>query len=100
MSSPWGLAFLPDRRMLITQKGGTMVIAGADGRRVTAPFSATLPNLVASSQGGLLDVALDPDFDHLCTSVSIGPFQNPATVARAPPWRAANWSTSPSRTPR
>ncbi|MDP2371932.1 PQQ-dependent sugar dehydrogenase [Rhodoferax sp.] len=63
LSSPWGLAFLPDGRMLITQKGGTMVLVSADGRTVSAPFSASLPNLVASGQGGLLDVALDPDFD-------------------------------------
>ena len=63
LSSPWGMAFLPDARMLITQKGGTMVIVSADGRSVSAAFRTGLPNLATSGQGGLLDVALDPDFD-------------------------------------
>jgi glucose/arabinose dehydrogenase len=60
LSSPWGLAFLPDGRMLVTQKGGTMVILGADGG-VQATLTG-LPPVVAEGQGGLLDVALDPDF--------------------------------------
>lgn len=66
LSAPWGMAFLPDGRMLITQKAGTFVIAtlnGANGASVSAPFSPTLPNLVSAGQGGLLDVALDPDFN-------------------------------------
>lgn len=63
LSNPWGLAFLPDGRMLITQRGGSFVIASADGRSLSAPISASLPNLTSSGQGGLLDVALDPDFD-------------------------------------
>ncbi|MGA8892592.1 MAG: PQQ-dependent sugar dehydrogenase [Anaeromyxobacteraceae bacterium] len=60
LSSPWGLAFLPDGRMLVTQKGGTMVILGADGG-LQATITG-LPPVVADGQGGLLDVALDPDF--------------------------------------
>ncbi len=63
LSSPWGMAFLPDGRMLVTQKAGTMVIVSANGTTISAPFSPALPNLVSSGQGGLLDVALDPDFD-------------------------------------
>lgn len=57
------MAFLPDGRMLITQKGSTMVIASADGRNLSAPFNPGLPNLTSAGQGGLLNVALDPDFD-------------------------------------
>jgi glucose/arabinose dehydrogenase len=63
LQSPWGMAFLPDGRMLVTQKAGTMVVVSADGGEVSAPFSTNLPALVAAGQGGLLDVVLDPDFD-------------------------------------
>ena len=63
LQSPWGLAFLPDGRMLITQKAGTMVVVSADGGEVSAPFSTNVPSLLLAGQGGLLDVVLDPDFD-------------------------------------
>jgi len=57
------MTFLPDGRMLVTQKAGNMVVVSATGTTVSNSFSATLPNLVPAGQGGLLDVALDPDFD-------------------------------------
>jgi glucose/arabinose dehydrogenase len=60
LDSPWGLAFLPDARMLVTQKGGSMLILSADG--ATSSALAGVPAVVASGQGGLLDVAIDPDF--------------------------------------
>ena len=58
LSRPWGLAFLPDGRMLVTQKGGSMVIVRADGTAVDATLSG-VPAVNSSGQGGLLDVALD-----------------------------------------
>jgi glucose/arabinose dehydrogenase len=61
LSGPWGLAFLPDGRMLVTQKGGSMVIVRADGSAVDTTVSG-VPAVNSGSQGGLLDVALDPDF--------------------------------------
>ena len=61
LSHPWGLAFLPDGRMLVTQKAGSMVIVRADGSAVEATLSG-VPAVNARGQGGLLDVALDPDF--------------------------------------
>ncbi|HET7794309.1 MAG TPA: PQQ-dependent sugar dehydrogenase, partial [Rhizobacter sp.] len=61
LDSPWGLAFLPDGRMLVTQKAGTMVLLSADGKTKSNPL-AGVPAVVSSGQGGLLDVALDPDF--------------------------------------
>ena len=70
LSSPWGMAFLPDGRMLVTQKAGTMVIVSANGATVSAPINPGLPNLVSAGQGGLLDVVLDPDFN-LATSPRI-----------------------------
>ncbi|MCZ2136504.1 MAG: PQQ-dependent sugar dehydrogenase [Burkholderiales bacterium] len=63
LNAPWGMAFLPDGRMLFTQKGGSMVIVSANGASKSANINPGLPNLSASGQGGLLDVALDPDYD-------------------------------------
>ncbi len=61
LSSPWGLAFLPDGRMLVTQRLGSMVIVRADGSAVDATVSG-VPAVNSAGQGGLLDVAIDPDF--------------------------------------
>ena len=61
LASPWGLAFLPDGRMLVTQKGGSMAIVRADGSGVEATVTG-VPAVNSGGQGGLLDVALDPDF--------------------------------------
>jgi len=58
--NPWGLAFLPDGRYLVTERPGRMRIVAADGR-LGAPL-AGLPPVVAQGQGGLLDVVLDPGF--------------------------------------
>jgi glucose/arabinose dehydrogenase len=60
--SPWGLAFLPDGRILVTQKAGQLRLVSADGATAST-VTVTLPGGVdASGQGGLLDVAIDPDF--------------------------------------
>ncbi|MFC1779133.1 PQQ-dependent sugar dehydrogenase [Thermodesulfobacteriota bacterium] len=58
---PWGLAFLPDGRILVTEKRGRMVILSAEGTTVQEALTG-LPAVADASQGGLLDVALDPDF--------------------------------------
>jgi glucose/arabinose dehydrogenase len=58
LQHPWGLAFLPDGSMLVTERPGRMRIVGADGRLGT-PL-AGLPRVEAAGQGGLLDVVLDP----------------------------------------
>ncbi|MFT3665154.1 PQQ-dependent sugar dehydrogenase [Piscinibacter sp.] len=54
------MAFLPDGRLLVTLKAGGMLIVSADGKTKT-PVSG-LPAVASSGQGGLLDVAIDPDF--------------------------------------
>ncbi len=59
LSHPWGMAFLPDGRMLVTERPGRLRIL-ADGK-VSEPLSG-VPEVFAQGQGGLLDVALDPDF--------------------------------------
>ncbi len=61
LKQPWGMAFLPDGRVLVTQKGGELVIVSADGKRVGAPVGG-VPEVNSAGQGGLLDVAIDPDF--------------------------------------
>jgi aldose sugar dehydrogenase len=60
LTHPWALAFLPDGRLLVTERPGRMRIIGTDGR-LTAPLSG-VPSVLARGQGGLLDVALDPQF--------------------------------------
>lgn len=58
--NPWALAFLPDGRMLVTEKPGRLRIVDAQGR-ASAPL-AGLPPVASVGQCGLLDVALDPRF--------------------------------------
>lgn len=55
------MAFLPDGRILVTLKGGDLVVVSADGTTVSAPLGG-VPAVNAGGQGGLLDVAIDPDF--------------------------------------
>jgi glucose/arabinose dehydrogenase len=57
---PWAMEFLPDGRMLVTERPGRMRIVGQDGR-VGEPL-AGVPPVYHSGEGGLLDVALDPGF--------------------------------------
>jgi glucose/arabinose dehydrogenase len=60
LQNPWGLAFLPDKRMLVTERPGRLRIVSADGT-LSAPV-AGIPEVDARGQGGLLDVTLDPKF--------------------------------------
>lgn len=58
---PWGLAFLNDGKMLVTERPGRLRLVGADGRLDPRPIGG-VPAVAAVGQGGLLDVALHPDF--------------------------------------
>src|SRR5262245_30207080 len=60
LANPWGLELLPDGRMLVTERPGRLRVVGRDGK-VSEPL-AGVPAVVAEGQGGLLDVALDPEF--------------------------------------
>jgi glucose/arabinose dehydrogenase len=60
LAHPWGLSFMPDGRALVTERPGRLRIVATDGR-LSAPV-AGLPAVDAVGQGGLLDVAIDPDF--------------------------------------
>lgn len=80
---PWGLAFLPDGRMLVTERPGRMRIVTRDGQ-MSAPLGG-VPQPFAAGQAGLLDVALDQDFAnnralYFCFSSNSG---GNASIARA-----------------
>jgi glucose/arabinose dehydrogenase len=60
LENPWGLAFLPDGRLLVTERPGRLRVVSTDGR-LSEPL-ANVPQVYHRGQGGLLDVALDPDF--------------------------------------
>ena len=62
LKNPWGIINLPDGRFLITSKSGYFNILSADGK--TTSKVEGLPKVDAKGQGGLLDVALDPDFQN------------------------------------
>jgi aldose sugar dehydrogenase len=60
LDRPWGMAFLPDGRILVTERAGRLRLV-QDGRLVPEPLSG-VPPVDARGQGGLLDVALHPGF--------------------------------------
>jgi glucose/arabinose dehydrogenase len=60
LQHPWGLAFLPDGRLLVTERPGRLRLVGRDGQ-LSEPL-AGVPAVYARGQGGLLDVALGPGF--------------------------------------
>ncbi len=60
LQSPWGLAFLPDGRMLVTERKGTLKLLYANGQMLA--LIQGVPEVNSEGQGGLLDVVLDPAF--------------------------------------
>jgi len=60
IEQPWGMAFLPDGRLLVTEKAGGLKLVSVDGKTVQSIGGA--PVVTDYGQGGLLDVAVDPDF--------------------------------------
>lgn len=61
LDSPWGMAFLPDGRLLVTEKVGNLRMVGTDGT-VSDPIGG-VPEVCLCGQGGLLDVQLHPDYN-------------------------------------
>jgi glucose/arabinose dehydrogenase len=83
LAHPWALQFLPDGRMLVTERPGRMRIVEKDGK-LSAPL-AGVPAVRAGGQGGLLDLRLDNDFAvnhviYFCYTAQSG---GAAAVARA-----------------
>jgi len=62
LNYPWGLVFLPDGRLLVTERAGSLRLVSADGQTLSNVAVSFPGGIVAAGQGGLLDVALDPDF--------------------------------------
>ena len=60
LNGAWAFEFLPDQRILVTERRGNLRIIGQDGK-VSAPLKG-LPKVYFEGQGGLLDVAIDPQF--------------------------------------
>lgn len=60
LEHPWGLAFLPDGRLLVTERPGRLRYLDSRGRLDPKPIEG-LPPIAVVGQGGLLDVALHPD---------------------------------------
>ncbi|HEV3486930.1 MAG TPA: PQQ-dependent sugar dehydrogenase, partial [Vicinamibacterales bacterium] len=61
VTTPWGIDRLPDGRMLITEKTGTLRVADANGKLSPEPVQ-NVPPVWAKGQGGLLDVAVHPEY--------------------------------------
>lgn len=58
--SPWAMTFLPDGRMLVTEKAGILYLVSADGQQRTRVDG--IPTVSSEGQGGLMDVVLHPGF--------------------------------------
>jgi aldose sugar dehydrogenase len=86
LNHPWGIAFLPDGSALVTERPGRLRIVDRSGK-LSEPVNG-VPAVDAVGQGGLLDVALDPDFArnrriYLSFAEPRGEGMNGTSVARA-----------------
>ena len=83
LDHPWAIAFLPDGRMLVTERPGRMRIVGKDG--TLSPALAGAPPVFASGQGGLHDVVLDRNFaqNHILYFCYAEPIEGRARTALA-----------------
>ncbi|MDX3904987.1 MAG: PQQ-dependent sugar dehydrogenase [Pigmentiphaga sp.] len=84
LEHPWGLALLPQGGALVTERPGRLRVVSRQGE-LSAPVAGT-PKVDARGQGGLLDVALHPDFERnglvYLTYSEAGPGGNSTAVAR------------------
>ncbi len=61
LEHPWGLVFLPDGRMLVTERSGGLRVISEEGVLDPRPVTG-LPQIESDGQGGLLDIVLHPDY--------------------------------------
>lgn len=82
---PWSVAFLPDGKFLISQRGGQLLTLSADGSKRKS--IADVPDTYVDSQGGFFDIVLDPDFESnkkiYLSYAHGGPHANGTGVVRA-----------------
>jgi len=62
LQNPWSIAFLPDGRMLVTEREGRLRIVSKDFKLDPKPVEG-LPEIVASGQGGLFDISVHPQYE-------------------------------------
>lgn len=84
LDNPWGIAFLPDGRILVTERAGSIRII-KDGKLTDERISG-VPKVYSQGQGGLLDIQLHPDYANngwiYLTYSKPGPGGAGTTVAR------------------
>ena len=97
LDHPWGIAFLPDGRALVTERPGRLRLVDGSGE---APVVEGTPEVFANGQGGLLDVALAPDFDETgfvyLTYAKPGPNDMGATAVGRGRFEDGSWDTIPA----
>ena len=85
LDTPWGLAFISDKQLLITEREGTVKLLDVQSKTLS-PVQG-VPEVMAENQGGLLDVAVPPDFTRgdwiYFTFVRDKDFQGVTVLARA-----------------
>jgi len=81
LSEPWGMTFLPDGRLLVTEKPGRLRLY-SDGK-LSEPIGG-VPKVAYRDQGGLLDVEIDPDFAPIASCISTSPRKRKSSLK----WKA------------
>jgi glucose/arabinose dehydrogenase len=78
LTAPWSFVFLPSGRVVVTLKAGQLAVFSADYRSFATGFSG-IPTVNTESQGGLLDIALDPDYGTAGSDWVYFSYSEPAT---------------------
>ena len=87
LDHPWGIAFLPDGRALVTERPGRLRLIDLEAGGEPAVVAGT-PEVYGRGQGGMLDVALDPDFQD--NGYVYLTYAKPGRAAPRRPWGAAS----------
>ncbi len=88
LNVPWDIAFAPDGRMFVTERGGTVLVFASAAPGAAHLSTTAIPQVVQNGESGLLGLALDPDFAangslYLCATRNDGGTQNEILRYRA-----------------